>query len=214
MSADAPVQLSERHVLVRRGRDLAWLTIGWNSIEGLVASAAGLAAGSIALVAFGGDSYVEVAAGLVVLWRLSKERHGEAVSAAAELTAVRLIATTFLLLAVAVTVDASHKLLTGEQPDGSLPGVLLTSVSLVVMPLLARAKRRVATEMGSRALAADAIETQLCVDLSGAFLVGLAANALLGWWWADPAAALAVAALAGKEGVEHLRAEKVDDCCA
>jgi divalent metal cation (Fe/Co/Zn/Cd) transporter len=202
-----------RTALVRRGRRLAWFTVGWNALEGLVAIASGLAAGSIALIGFGADSYVEVFAGVVVLWRLAAERRGSEVSEAAERRALRLIAVTFFLLAIGVGVESVRTLLAGEHPAESLPGILLAVVSLLVMPLLARAKRRVGRQLGSQALQADATETSLCVWLSGILLAGLGLNALVGWWWADPVAALGVVYVAAREGVENWRAEHVDDCC-
>ncbi len=199
--------------LVTRGRALAWLTIAWNSVEGIVGIVAGVVAGSIALIGFGVDSYVEVLAGATILWRLSKERHDAEVSQAAEQRAVRIIAATFLLLAVGVGVESVRKLLTAQQPDESIAGIVLAVVSLVVMPLLARAKRRVGKRMGSRALQADATETTLCVWLSGILLAGLTLNAAFGWWWADPLAGLGIVYVAGREGLEHWRGEELDDCC-
>jgi divalent metal cation (Fe/Co/Zn/Cd) transporter len=202
-----------RAPLVRRGRWLAWATIGWNSIEGVVGIAAGIAAGSIALVGFGADSYVEVLSGGVIVWRLAQERRGHAVSEAAERVAVRIIAVTFLLLAVGVGVESVRKLLTAARPDESVVGIVLAIVSLVVMPLLARAKRDVGRRLGSRALEADATETTLCVWLSAILLVGLVLNAAFGWWWADPIAGLGIVYVAGREGIEHLSADELDDCC-
>jgi divalent metal cation (Fe/Co/Zn/Cd) transporter len=143
-------QPSGRVALVRRGRQLAWFTIGWNALEGLVAIAAGLAAGSIALLGFGADSYVEVFAGSVVLWRLAAERRGQEVSEAAERRAVRLIACTFFVLAVGVAAESTRTLLLRERPQESLPGIVLAVVSLAVMPLLARAKRRVGRQLGAK----------------------------------------------------------------
>lgn len=202
-----------RVALVRRGRLLAWFTIAWNALEGLVGIAAGLAAGSIALIGFGVDSYVEVFAGAVILWRLAAERHGQEISEAAERRAVRLIAITFLLLAAGVAVESTRKLVTGEHPQESLIGITLAVVSLVVMPLLARAKRRVGRQLGSQALQADATETTLCVWLSAILLAGLSLNALFGWWWADPVAAYGIVYIAAREGIENWQAETVDGCC-
>ncbi|MDP9405261.1 MAG: cation transporter [Actinomycetota bacterium] len=204
----------ERAGLVGRGRALAWATIGWNAVEGVVGIVAGLVAGSVALVGFGVDSYVEVLAGGVIVWRLSRERHGAAVSAVAERRAVRIIAATFLLLAAGVGFESLRRLLLAERPSESLVGIVLAAVSLVVMPLLARAKRRVAAGLDSRALAADATETDLCAYLSAILLAGLVLNATLGWWWADPVAGLGIVWFAGREGVELLSAGRVDDCCA
>ncbi len=202
---------AERVVLARRGRMLAWFTVGWNSLEGVAAIVAGFLAGSIALVGFGADSYVEVFAGAVVLWRLAKERLGETISAAAELRAVKLIAATFFLLAAGIGAEAVRRLVTASQPDESLLGIVIAATSLIVMPLLARAKRRVGEAMGSRALIADATETMLCVWLSVILLIGLGFNALLGWWWADPVAALGIVYLAIREGVEHWNPDESDD---
>ncbi len=204
---------TDRSSLVRRGAWLAWFTIGWNTIEGVAGIVAGINAGSIALIGFGVDSYVEVFAGAVILWRLSKERHGQHLSDAAEVRAVRLIAITFLLLAVGIGVESVRKLVIGAHPSESLFGIGLAVVSLVVMPLLARAKRRVGEQMGSRAVTADATETTLCMWLSAILLVGLGLNALFGWWWADPLAGLCIVYIAGREGIEHWRADELDDCC-
>ena len=195
---------------MRRARLLAWFTIAWNSVEGLVGIASGLAAGSIALVGFGVDSYVEVLSGAVVLWRLSKERHGQELSEAAEHRALRIIAGTFFALAVGVSVESVRKLVTGEHPSASAAGIALTVVSLIVMPQLARAKRKVGRQLGSHALQADATETTLCVWLSAIVLAGLLLNAAFGWWWADPVAALGIVYVAAREGRE---AWKGDMCC-
>jgi len=203
----------DRAQLVRRGLLLAWFTIGWNIVEGVAGITSGIAAGSIALVGFGIDSYVEVFAGSVILWRLTRERHGDEISLQAEQRAVRLIAVTFLALAVGVGVESVRKLVTGAEPHESRFGIGLAVVSLLVMPLLARAKRHVGERLDSRAVTADATETSLCVWLSAILLVGLSANALFGWWWADPLAGLAIVYVAAREGIEHLRAEQFDDCC-
>jgi divalent metal cation (Fe/Co/Zn/Cd) transporter len=205
--------VANRAALVRRGMWLAWFTIAWNAIEGIAGIAAGVAAGSIALVGFGVDSYVEVFAGSVILWRLAKERHGQELSDAAERRAVRLIATTFLVLAVGVGAESVRKLIAGAEPDESLFGIGLAVVSLIVMPLLARAKRRVGEQLGSRAVTADATETTLCVYLSAILLAGLGLNALFGWWWADPLAGLGIVYIAGREGIEHWRTDELGDCC-
>jgi divalent metal cation (Fe/Co/Zn/Cd) transporter len=200
-------------LLVRRGQRLAWLTIGWNSVEGIVAIASGAVAGSIALIGFGVDSFVEVFAGTVIIWRLAQERHDTHVSEAAERRAVKLIAGTFFLLAIGIAIESARKLSGGEHPETSVVGIVVTTVSLIVMPLLARAKREVGRAMGSRAVQADATETTLCVRLSAIVLVGLLLNALFGWWWADPVAALGLVYVAGREGIEHWRSDAVDDCC-
>lgn len=207
------VSTLDRPGLVRLGRRLAWFTIAWNAIEGVAGIVAGVAAGSIALVGFGIDSYVEVFAGGVILWRLSKEDHGDEVSVSAERRAVRLIAVTFLLLAAGVGAESVRKLVVGAEPEESLFGIGLAVVSLIVMPLLARAKHRVGERLESRAVTADATETTLCVWLSAILLVGLGLHALFGWWWADPLAGLGIVYVAGREGIEHWRADELDDCC-
>ena len=210
----AATDTAARGVLVRRGRLLAWLTILWNAVEGVVGIASGIAAGSIALIGFGVDSYVEVFAGAVIVWRLSKERLGQQLSDQAERRALRLIAVTFFLLAAGVGAESVRRLATGERPEESGVGLALAVVSLVVMPLLARAKRQVGQQLGSQALQADATETDLCVWLSAILLAGLGLNGLFGWWWADPLAGLAIVYIAVREGVENWTAEELhDDCC-
>ncbi|MDP8970312.1 MAG: cation transporter [Actinomycetota bacterium] len=195
---------------MRWGQRLAWFTIAWNALEGVVAIVAGIAAKSIALIGFGADSYVEVFAGSVILWRLAKEQHGEEVSEAAERRALRLIAVTFFLLAAGVGAESLRELVTASRPEESLPGIILAVVSLIVMPLLAWGKRRVGEQLGSQAVQADATETTLCVWLSAILLVGLGLNALFGWWWADPLAALGVVYVATREGIENWSANELD----
>src|SRR5438477_6518571 len=195
---------------VRRGVRLDWFTILYNSLEGLIALAAGLVSGSIALVGFGFDSAIEVTSGAALRWRL----HGDARDGARdghEAAALRIVGVCFLLLALYVTYDALHALVSREVPQRSLFGILLAGASVIVMPLLARAKRRVAGHIASAALTADARQTQLCTYLSGILLCGLGLNASLGWWWADPIAALAMVPIIAKEGAEALRGRT---CCA
>ena len=199
---------SARAASVRRGRLLEYLTIGWNSLEGLIAIGAGLLAGSIALVGFGVDSVIEVSSGAALLWRLhldSPERRERA-----EQVALKLVGVSFLALAAYVAFDAVKSLYYREVPQASYVGIALAAFSLAVMPLLARAKRRVAAEIGSRALQADSRQTDICTYLSAILLGGLILNALLGWWWADPVAALVMVPIIVKEGVEALRGET---CC-
>lgn len=188
-----------------RLRRWAWwltgLTIGWNSLEAIVAIVSGLITGSIALVGFGLDSVVEVGSALVIVWRLAHRSTDPGADERIERRAVRLIALTFFAIAVYVVYDSVTKLLgIGEEPLSSPLGLAITALSLVVMPTIAWAKRRVAAGLGSVALKADAAETQLCTYLSAVVLVGLAANSLFGWWWMDPVAGLVVAALAIREG--------------
>ena len=187
----------------QKGLVAEYFTVGWNVIEGIVAIAAGVVAGSIALVGFGLDSYIEVASGLVLIWRLRK--HGfaeEEEEEEAEKKAVFFVGVTFILLAFYVTYESVKKLFFHEHPQESLVGIVLAIVSLIVMPLLAIYKKKIAAEINSRALRADALETLACSYLSLSLLIGLGANAFFGWWWADPIAALAMVYFLIKEGWE------------
>jgi len=197
---------------VRRARWLNAATIGWNGIEGVVAIAAGLVAGSVSLVGFGFDSAIEVSAALVLTWRLAQERR-EGCTQTADATATKAIAVSFAALAAYVSVVAAREHATGSEPEASLPGVVLAALSLVVMPFLARAKARLAPVLGSTAAAADAAQTNLCALLSAVVLVGVGANWLLGWWWADPVAGLGIAALAAVEAGRTWRADALADTC-
>ena len=181
-----------------------YFTVGWNVFEGIIAIAAGIAAGSIALVGFGLDSYVEVASGLVLIWRLRKHGFGDEEEEAAEKRAILFVGVTFLLLALYVTYESGKKLLFHEHPDESIVGIILAIFSLIVMPILAFYKKRIASEINSRALRADALETLACSYLSLTLIVGLGANALFGWWWADPLAALAMVYFLVREGWEAI----------
>ena len=185
-----------------RARTLVRATIAWNAVEAAVGLAAGVVAGSIALVGFGLDALVEFGAAGVALWYLAgADREREHV-------AQRLIAASFGALAVYVIVDAARHLITASHPDSSVPGVVIAAASLVVMPALAVAKRRVAVALGSATLAAEAAETALCAWLSGVLLVGLTLRIVAGWWWADPVAGLVIAALAVREGIEAWRVDE------
>ena len=198
----APAQVLARTDLLRRGRRLEYLTIGWNALEALAAIAAGLVAGSVALVGFGFDSVIEVSSGTVLLWRLrpaSSERQ--------ERVALRLVGACFFLLAAYVAADSAWRLWRRQAPEESWFGIAIAVLSLVVMPILARAKRRVARGLNSAALHADSRQTDFCFYLSILLLAGLALNALLGWWWADPVAALVMTPLMVREGVEAFRGE-------
>ncbi|HKQ05633.1 MAG TPA: cation transporter [Blastocatellia bacterium] len=205
---------SQRASLVKRGRKLEYFTIGYNSLEGLIAVVAGLLAGSIALVGFGFDSLIEVTSGAVLLWRLNAdvdETRRERVEAIAH----RLVGGCFMALAAYVTYDSIKSFVRHEAPEESLPGILLAVASLIVMPLLVHAKRKVARGINSGALMADAKQTEVCTYLSAILLGGLLLNALFGWWWADPAAALVMVPIIVKEGVEGLRGKSCcdDDVC-
>jgi divalent metal cation (Fe/Co/Zn/Cd) transporter len=194
---------------LERARRLEYLTVGWNCLEGLIAVSARLIAGSIALVGFGFDSVIEVSSGLVLLWRLSY-KGSPAAEERIESRALRLVDVDLIVLAAYVLYDSLKSLYSRELPETSYVGIALAILSLIVMPLLARAKRRIASQIRSRALQADSYQTDICAYLSGILLVGLVLNAVLGWWWADPVAALAMTPIIIKEGREALRGET---CC-
>lgn len=184
----------ERARLLSRGLRLEYLTVGWNVAEGFIAVAAALAAGSVALLGFGIDSFVEVSSGLILVWRLQAERRAveeEAVERV-ERRAQRLVAASLVALAAYVTYDAVTTLMSGDRPAASPVGVALATLSLGVMWWLARAKRRTAIALGSRALEADAFQTTACWWLSLTVLVGVGLNTLFGLWWADPVSALVI----------------------
>ena len=192
--------------LARRARLLAIATVAWNVIEAAVAIAAGTAAGSIALVGFGLDSTVEVLSALVILWQFN------GLAEARERRALRLIALSFFALAAYVVVQAVWDLTRGAEPESSPVGIGLAIASLIVMPILAAAKRRTGRAMASTTVIADSNQTKLCAYLSAILLAGLVLNATVGWWWADPLAALGIAVLAAKEGREAWQGEMCDDC--
>ena len=200
---------AHRAGLARRGRWLQFLTIAWNSLEFVVALIAGVLAGSIALVGFGIDSAIEVTSSVAALWRLRLDRD-ETARERAEHRALRVIGGCFLALAAYVAWSAIAALVRHDAPDASLPGLVLAVLSLVVMPMLAHLKRRVARGLASGALAAESRQTEICAYLSAILVVGLALNAMAGWWWADPAAALAMSPLIAKEGWKALHG---DPCC-
>jgi divalent metal cation (Fe/Co/Zn/Cd) transporter len=205
------VRPAERLRLERRARRLAWWGNAWHVVELAVAIGAGVAAGSVALVAFGLDSLIEVVAGTVVLWRFTGRRL-EAHDA--EQRAQRAIAVSFFALAAYVALASVRELAAGDHPGVSWVGIGLALVTAPAMPLLAREKGRVGRALGSRAAEREGRQNQLCAYLAIALLAGLGANAVLGWWWADPLAALAIAAVAVREGVESWRGEGcADGCC-
>ena len=196
---------------VRRGLWLSYATIGYNVLEALVSLVAGFLAGSIALVGFGIDSVIEVTASGAAQWRLRADLDA-ARRERVERVTLRIIGLSFLALAAYVAIDGARSLWLHERPERSVVGIGILTLSVILMPLLARAKRRVADAMGSRALRADARQTSLCAYLSVIALAGVALNAVLGWWWADPVAALAMVPIIAREGVEGLRGEQCDDC--
>jgi divalent metal cation (Fe/Co/Zn/Cd) transporter len=199
-----------RERLVRRTRLLAWVGLGWHLIEATVAIAAGVVAGSVALVGFGADSVIEAGAGLVVLWLMAGARPA---SAGAERRAQQLIAGSFVVLAAYIGVESLRDLIGAHRPDPSWVGIGLSIVTLATMPPLAAAKRRAGEALGSSATTSESRQTMLCAYLSAALLVGLGANAIAGWWWADPLAALVIAAVALREARAAWRGD-VCDCCA
>jgi cation diffusion facilitator family transporter len=202
--------MTERLSLVRRGLHLSVFTVVWNVIEGIVAIGSGLFSGSVALLGFGIDSFVESASGIIVGWRLAYEMRGrsEEQIEKVERLAARLAGILLLILAVYLLIDSCRRFLGfGREPDSSLSGIILTIISLIVMPVLARAKLKTAESIGSKALRADSYETIACAWLSATTLAGLLMNAALGWWWADPLAALVLIPFIVREGLEGLRGE-------
>ena len=199
----------DRQAIAQRGKRLEYFTIAWNSLEGLVAVIAGAFAGSISLVGFGIDRFIEVTSGTVLLWRMSvdadvrrKERN--------ERLSLRIVGVCFVALATYISYESLSDLLARKPPENSIPGIVLACVSLVVMPLLARAKKKVGKELASAAMHADARQTDFCVYLSALLLLGLLLNAGLGWWWADPIAALFMVPIIVKEGIDGMKAKP---CC-
>jgi divalent metal cation (Fe/Co/Zn/Cd) transporter len=208
----AEIAVLERTAFVRRGRRLEYFTVAWNAIEGLVAIATGVIAGSISLVGFGIDSFMEVTSGSVLLWRMSvdadvprRERN--------ERRALRVVGICFLFLAAYIAYESATDLWSKRAPEHSIPGIVLACVSLVVMPLLSRAKRKVGRALGSAAMHADAKQTEFCTYLSAILLAGLLLNAVFGLWWADPVAALIMVPIIAKEGIEGVQGKACDDCC-
>lgn len=196
----------DRHALVRRGRWLSAATLAYNSLEGVLATVIGLSTGSVALVGFGVDSGIEVSASVVALWRLAADAEPSR-RARVERIGHRSIGCLFLALAVYIAYDGVKALLGHEAPEASISGILLAVASLVVMPYLAREKRRVGSALGSRALIAESAQTSLCMYLSAILLGGLLLNGLVGWWWSDPVAALLMVPIIAREGIEGLRGE-------
>jgi divalent metal cation (Fe/Co/Zn/Cd) transporter len=202
-----PLTAQRRAILNRRSLRLAYATAGYNVLEGVVAIAAGAAASSTALLGFGLDSFIEVSSALVVIWQFRSK-----LPEARERLALRLIALSFFALGAWITVEAVRSLFGAGEAQPSPAGIGLAAVSVVVMPLLVWAKRRTGRELGSATVVADSMQTMLCTYLSGILLFGLLLNAAVGWSWADPLAALIIAGVAIREGVEAWRGEQCDDC--
>ncbi len=201
----------DRGLIAARGKRLEFFTIAWNTLEGLVAVIAGAFAGSISLVGFGVDSFIEVASGVAVLWRMSVDADVLR-RQANERLALRIVGTCFAVLAIYIGYESITDLVHRNVPKSSLPGIILAAVSLVVMPLLSRAKRRVGRKLGSAAMNADAKQTEFCAYLSAILLGGLLLNTAFGIWWADPAAALVMVPIIAKEGYEGLQGKACDSC--
>ena len=199
----------QRAALERRARLLAWGGNAWHVIEFAIAVGAGIAAGSIALVGFGIDSVIEALAGGVIVWLFTG---GRGSSPVAERRAQQLIAASYAVLVLYIVVEATRSLLGSQHPAVSWIGITLAAVTAIAMPVLAAAKRKVGRRLGSSATVSEAQQNQICAYLSVALLVGLLANALAGWWWADPAAALVIAAVAAREGIKSWRGDSCD-CC-
>lgn len=201
----------DRAAIVRRGRKLEYFTIGWNAIEGLLAVGIGAIADSISLVGFGLDSFIEVTSGTALLWRMSvdadvhRRQHNER-------KALRIVGACFLLLAAYIAFESGMDLAFKRAPECSLPGIVLACVSLIAMPILSRAKRKVGRELDSTAMHADAKQTEFCAYLSAILLAGLLLNLLFGLWWADPIAALVMVPIIANEGLEALRGKRCADC--
>ncbi len=205
--------MAARYVTVRQGILLSYATIGYNSLEAIGSLIAGLLSGSVALVGFGIDSVIEVIASLAAQWRLRTDADLSRRSGS-ELMTLRIVGWCFIALAAYVTVDSVKSLFLAEAPDRSWFGVIILSLSVIVMPALAWGKRRVANKMQSAALKAEARQTSLCAYLSVIALGGVGLNALFGWWWTDPAAALCMVPIIVKEGVDGARAKPCgQDCC-
>jgi len=203
------IETVDRRRLEQRARLLAWGGNAWHLIEFVIAVAAGIAAGSIALIGFGFDSLIEAVAGFVIVWLFTGSR---LISETAERRAQQLIASSYFVLAAYVAVESVRTLVGGIHPQTSWVGIALAAVTAPTMPLLARAKRRVGHALGSSATVGEAEQNMICAYLSVALLVGLGLNAAFGWWWADPAAAFVIAGVAAREGVESWRGEHYD-CC-
>ncbi len=207
----AEIAVLERAPVVRHGRRLEYFTIAWNALEGLVAVVAGGIAGSISLVGFGIDSFIEVTSGSVLLWRMSVDadiRRREL----NERRAVQVVGISFLCLASYIAYESAMDLWSRRAPEHSIPGIVLACISLAVMPLLARAKRKVGHALGSAAMHADAKQAEFCAYLSAIMLAGLLLNALFGLWWADPAAALIMVSIIAKEGIEGWQGKACKGC--
>jgi divalent metal cation (Fe/Co/Zn/Cd) transporter len=204
-----PPDTPEFAIIAQRGKRLEYFTIGWNSLEGLGALATGLIAGSISLVGFGVDSFIEVTSAVALLWRLSLIA-GEESREQNERFTLRIVGICFLVLSLYVASVAISNLWRRHAPAHSIAGIVVACAALVAMPLLSHAKKRVGEQLGSAAMFADARQADFCTYLSAILLVGLILNAATGWWWSDPVAALIMTPIIAKEGIDALQGKA---CC-
>jgi divalent metal cation (Fe/Co/Zn/Cd) transporter len=202
----------DREHQIKRGRKLEYFTIAYNSLEGLISIIAGLIAGSVSLVGFGIDSVIEMISGAALIWRLGHDLNPERRESAEQVT-LRIVGSCFIALAIYILYDSGSILLRHEAPERSIPGIVIAALSCVVMPFLARAKRRVASSINSAAMHADSRQTDFCIYLSVILLGGLLLNALFGWWWADPIAALIMVPIIATEGIGALKGKACSDEC-
>jgi divalent metal cation (Fe/Co/Zn/Cd) transporter len=202
----------DRDYQVKRGRKLEYFTIIYNSLEGLISIVAGLIAGSVSLIGFGIDSVIEMISGAALIWRLSHDLDPERRESAERMT-LRIIGSCFIALAIYILYDSGSILLRHQAPERSIPGIVLAAVSVVVMPMLARSKRKVASGISSAAMQADSRQTDFCTYLSAILLGGLLLNAFFGWWWADPIAALVMVPIIANEGIGAVRGRACCDDC-
>ena len=210
--ADNATLAPGRATIALQGRRLEYFTIAWNSLEGLFAVTVGAMAGSVSLVGFGIDSFIEVTSASALLWRMSVDRD-EQNRKRHERLALRIVGICFIALAIYIAIDSAQTLISRKAPEHTLFGILIAILSLIAMPLLSRAKRRVAAGLSSAAMRADSRQTDFCTYLSAILLFGLSANWFLGWWWADPVAALVMVPIIANEGWEGLRGERCAGNC-
>jgi divalent metal cation (Fe/Co/Zn/Cd) transporter len=208
----ATTSTPNRQELVSRGQRLEYFTVGYNSLEGLISVVAGLIAGSVSLIGFGLDSLIEVTSGAALLWRLHHDLNPSR-REQVERTTLKIVGWCFVALSLYILFESGSTLIGHEIPERSIPGILVAAVSVMVMPLLARAKRRVAMGIGSGAMQADSRQTDFCTYLSAILLGGLLLNAVAGWWWADPVAGLVMVPIIAKEGIDGLRGKACCDDC-
>jgi divalent metal cation (Fe/Co/Zn/Cd) transporter len=208
----ASESIPKRSELVRHGQRLEYFTIVYNSFEGLISIVAGAIAGSVSLIGFGLDSLIEVTSGAALLWRLHHDLNPTR-REQVDRTTLRIVGGCFIALALYILCESGSALIGHEAPERSIAGIAVAAVSVVVMPLLARAKRRVASGIGSGAMQADSRQTDFCTYLSAILLGGLLLNAVAGWWWADPTAGLAMVPIIAKEGIDGLRGKACCDNC-